>query len=789
MACGISIPAHASLIDPYGLVAYAGILQTQSESQAAVGELNALTNRITTVIDNIVNAPTLNSAVISLTNTVQPYVSPAPPTRPTISTTFPSPNAMLTVTPSFPQLGQLLALNPSFGTAPANPNITFNTPAQFPTVSVNPSYPAAPPQPVTGNVATLVLDPVPVLTAAEPVINSVTPPTQFDGAVPVASTLPTHNMPLVPSYNIPLAPVLRTLTLPATPTILDVTFDGVIPPPLDAPPDVSFNWAEQQYVSALNDVVKTKLIDLVQNIRQTGLNPVIEQQIWDRGRERTTAATRDNVINIQRAYSRAGHDMAQGDEAQQVFKALELQRTQDISESRNIAVAQADLEQKNFQFAVSQSLTYEGQMINLHNNIQQRAYEAARYAIEAAISIFQAKVTYYNAQVGLYQTLAQVYATRIQAELNKLELYKSQLEAQRLISDLNRQDIENYKAQIEAVVAIFDLYKTQLEAVRVELEQDKLTLEQFESQIRVYSAQIQAKAVEFDGYKSQLQGEQIKADIYNSLVNAFGKRTDAFVASTDARVKKLDSDIKIQIDTPIKIAELRNAIFQAQTEAETARIQGLNQINEISSRLFTALVEAEKARVESQTTVYATNVEAFKSINEAEKARLESLNASNKNTVDILQTQTEAETARMDALSKVNLTNTEAYKASVQAVVAQITGQTTVYQTDAQVFGSLVQSEGTRIDAQVKVQAQEMEVQVKSAELQVAVFAENIKRFLGQRELVLGSLKALAQVQAQLAAAFGSAVNYGAAVHSSTTHGENWNVLHQASLSDSGSCD
>lgn len=529
------------------------------------------------------------------------------------------------------------------------------------------TYPSAPPDAILGTVGDLVIDDVPVLSAAEPTFNTITAPAKFTKAAPTATPLPDRVFPDKPGYTLPTTPTARVLTLPLAPSLLTVNFDGVLPSALDTPPNVEFDFTEQEYQSLLSGGLKTKLLDLILNTQQTGLNPAIEQQIWDRSRERTRATTQGAIDNINRMYARAGWSLPQGDQVKAIYRAQEQQAEADITESRSIAIAQADLEQKNFQFSFTQAIALETQLMNLHNSMQQRSFDAAKYLIEAAVSLYQVRVSYFNGNVTLYTAQAQVYRDRIQGELSKLEVYKTELEGQKLIGELNAQDVANYTAQIQAVVAVFGLYKDELEAVKIQLEGDGLKVQQFEAYIRAFAEEIKAKSLEYDGYKTELSGEEIKANAYKAIAEAFGKRIDAFTSVNDAKVKKLDADIKVNIDTPLKVLAQQ----------------------------------------------------------------------------------------------------TEVYKTQVQATTAQIEGLTTIYKTDADVYDISVKAEGTRINAQVAVQEAEINYGTKKADLAIEVAKANIATMLAQKEMSIGTIKAIAQLLSQLVAAYGSSVHLGASISGS----------------------
>lgn len=762
-----------------------GIDVNQSKSEQAVSTVTALIDSMQGLLTSIGAIPQIVTELGNVTATVDAYVRPTPPVRPSIDTTFASPGALAPVLPNFQPIGSLQAINPQFAPPPARATITAHFPGAPQTLATQPNFPAAPADVSLGSVSELVIDAVPQLSAAEPQLNTITAPAKFTKAAPTLATLPDRQYPDKPSQQLPAAPGLRTLTLPAAPTLLDIGFTGILPTPLDLPPDVDFTFTERDYQSLLVNELQDRLLSLVLNTAQTGLNPAIEQQIWDRARERTAALTKGLVDSITRQFARSGWTLPSGDQAERVLQAMETGVEADITESRSIATAQADLEQKNFQFAFTQALTLEGALLNYHNNVEQRAFESAKYVIEAAINLYQIKAAYFNAGVTLYTAQSQVYRDRLQAELAKLELYKAQLEGQKLIGELNRQDLDNYRAQIDAVIAIYGLYKDELEAVKTQLEGDGLKVQAFEATVRAFAEELHAKSLEYDGYKAELSAEEIKAKHYETLVNAFGKRIDAFASVNDARVKKLDADVKINLEVPLQIAEQQIKLFAAKVDSEAQRLQSSNGLNETLAKLYATSVTAEEARVKSEALVYGTDVDAYKATNEGEASRLEALNATNKTITEEHQIRTEAESKRLQALTDNNNSQAEIYKTTVQAKTAQIGALTDLYKGDAQVFGTLVDSEGTRVNAQVNIQKQQIDYLVQRANVMIEAMKANIATFLSQKELVLGTLKTITQVQAQLAASFGSAINYSAGI--SASGNESFSNANTSSMSQSSS--
>jgi hypothetical protein len=499
----------------------------------------------------------------------------------------------------------------------------------------------------------------PTLTAVAPEERDIAAPAPFNKTAPSAPTLGTHHYPDEPTEVIPLAPTIRELLLPDAPSTVDVAFTGILPSALSAAPSTQFTFSEQDYASALLSKINSRLLELISGF-STGLDPQVEQQIWDRLRRRTSAATRRLKTQVTRAWSAAGWDMPGGDLQNKIYEAEQESVNQDISDSREIAIAQADLEQKNFQFALTTANQIEGILIQHADTVQQRAFEAAKYSVQAAIELYGLKVTEYNANIEAYKAQAQVYRDRIQGELAKIEVYKAQLEGQKLIGDLNQQDVSIYREQINAVLAVYELYKSRLESVKTRMQGDELLLKQFEYQINAFSAEIQAKALEYNNYKIANDAELTRTERYKARLAAFGEEVNAFKTLVDARKTQQDSEIEVNQRIPLEAFKQKSESLRTLVQAESERLKALTDITKSRAEIYDTETRAEAARVDTEVKaqdneikklVAQSNIriESLKSNISSFLAKIELLNDASKAAAQVAAQITAA------AMSSVNL--------------------------------------------------------------------------------------------------------------------------------------
>lgn len=440
---------------------------------------------------------------------------------------------------------------------------------------------------------------------------------------PVSPTLPTF------TYTPGTAPVkpedfgtLTPITLPdrpedwvppATPTLLNVSvqpFGGIDDhnawlTKLDTAPDnlvlttpsAFVPPSTPRYTSALLDAVAAELRSRMST--STGLAPAVEQALWDRGRSREAAISNQDLVELQRNFEATGFALPTG-----AFHA-ELRETQrralaKSSEiSRDIMIKQADLEQTNARHAIEQGVALEGRLIEYANNIEQRAFEAARYVAQNAIDLYNAQVQAFRTALERYSTLATVYRTLLEGERTKVDAYRAGVEAERMKVDVNKSLIDQQRAQIEVRSSQVELYKSEIQAAQMTLEIDKVRLQAFAERIRAYTAELNAESVRAEVFKSQVQSNQVLTDVYKSSVDAWSSRAKALTDSAQARANIYDATVRGYA------ARTQSQATAVSAAAEQARVAlGVGQLQ----------IEGFKAQVDQNTSNNSTLIEHYRAL-------------------------------------------------------------------------------------------------------------------------------------------------------------------------------
>lgn len=467
-------------------------------------------------------------------------------------------------------------------------------------------------------------------------------------ALPPAPTLIPINLPDAPgaiSVPTPVKPAIDTaVDLPAAPVVVLPDMDPMLPitipdfvfPVLpdfnDTPPDASaivvpnvfINWAEPQYESELLD-------DLMLQVRSmmaggTGLPAAVEDALFSRARERLSAETKRAVQEAFDTWAGRGFSMPPGMLTKAVNVAQEEGRLKAAELNRDILVEAAKWEIENIRFAVQQGMALEQLTQNLFENMAKRLFEVAKFQAESQINVFNAQISLFNAQNQAFNTLAQVYKTKLDGALSKLQAYKTAIEGQALIGQINTQNVEVYKAKLQGTLANVDVYKAMMEGAKVRAEAIRTQLEAYKADVQVFAEQINAEKVKFDAYETQVKAETAKAGMLDAQARAYASTIQALASKADIKVKgvqiKMDAakvhvqkylaDVdgyKAQLDAALKEVGFVTDVFRARVDAWRAKTGAVTTVAEAEIRQADMVTRTNIAFSEMQLKEYETKMQ------------------------------------------------------------------------------------------------------------------------------------------------------------------------------------
>lgn len=340
-----------------------------------------------------------------------------------------------------------------------------------------------------------------------------------------------RDMPDSPEIALPDVPSLRELSLPDVPEILIPDFAGVSPaddvPDLVAP---NFMWTEADYTERLPELASKMAHYLAFDF------DAAETAIWERGQERVDRATNQAVDAITNDFAARGFFLPTGSMLAAINEARMKGAEARYDNAREAMIEAAKLNTQKLTVAIQSGIQYESMWMQNYSQYLQRAFESQKYSADLAMKVAELKISRFNIRLQAYQIEAQVHRDLIQAELAKLETYKAQLEGQKLIGELNIQDVEIYKARLQGSLAEIELYKNQVQAVVGTIEVDKARLQGYESKVNAFKAMVDANSSEYAAWAELMKGEVMKGQIFESEAKAFASRTDAYKTGVSAQI-------------------------------------------------------------------------------------------------------------------------------------------------------------------------------------------------------------------------------------------------------------
>lgn len=399
-------------------------------------------------------------------------------------------------------------------------------------------------------------------------------------------------IPVSPDYDYPTPPTYESLNLPASPS-LNLPMWAQARPDL-AEPDFAENWTfnAEAYTSTFVGYLTDTLVPMIRE--PNGLPLALERLLFERARSRIEVEANRAVDQAHNDLGNRGFDIPQGVLFDQTRSIRQGAQNSIAEASRDVTIAklQADLEQQRF--AITQASALEGTLIQLYSVRQQYALEAAKYQRDSALAVLNYRVQVLGFRLQQYQVDAQVYASLIQAELAKLEVYKAELDGQRLIGEINQQLLQRYLGGLQAVQTMAGIYKTDVDAVRVQADIQMQAIEKYKAKVDAYSARWQAYGSEVQGYSAANQAEVSKVDAYRTLVDATAKRVDAWSTAANVEVRKAELDVNVY-DTQVKAWTTNLQKLTALLDVERARLSAVGQSWDAQARVYTASADVESA--------------------------------------------------------------------------------------------------------------------------------------------------------------------------------------------------
>lgn len=430
------------------------------------------------------------------------------------------------------------------------------------------------------------------------------------------------------------APVIVARDEPDAPDVLIPVFDAVRPADIDSPPDDLPEQFEAAYrgiaptmyaalssemdtlLARYNPEYHTQMAAIEDRLATyiaggTGLTPAVENAIWERSKAKVNAEylrTRDTVYGEAAA---RGMTLPDGALTSALLQARQAGADNNSMAAIEISIKQAELEQKNLQFAVTTSsqlrstvmnaaVGYHGSLVTLNG----QALEYAKTIVDALVQVYDLLVKAYTARLDGYRTEAVVYETRMRGALAAIEIYKAEIDALKALTEVDLAKVTLYQARIQALNIYAQIYKTEVDTVVAQASLEKLKIELFGEQVRAFSVEAQAKSAEWQGYTAAVNGQEAKLRAYGEEVRAYVATVEAYRARVQAK--------SVEVNAATEYNRGRIAEYTAQVQAYAAKVDAKAKLASAQIDYNKTLLLAFQARMSAHEAQAKVNLENWK---------------------------------------------------------------------------------------------------------------------------------------------------------------------------------
>jgi hypothetical protein len=424
-----------------------------------------------------------------------------------------------------------------------------------------------PTAPVLSDVDVPDLAPVPVepsfaLTYSKPSAPNAAMPERPDTAPVTLLDVDVGAAPALPDIE---DPALYTITLPTLPDLTVPEFEGVRPVRDFTVPGRTFTWAADAYDDSLIQTIKSRLSDMT--INGLGLPPAIEQAIFERGRGREDAISLQKQQEGEALLASRGLRQPAGlltKLLRQISGESEL-RTSGAGRDLSIAVAQQNVEA--VRFALSTAISLEMALVQANTANNELALRGAQIEQQVAIDLFNTRVALYNADWEGFKADAAVLESRIRGESLLVDRYKAQVDAQKVIGDVNESLVRALGERLRARGILIDLYRVNVEAARVKGEHNSQLLEQDRLRLQTFETDVNAWAKQQDGYRTSVEAELGNLRAQEVLGNVYGRRVEAWKTINSGYFEQARFNIETQVQQLERYrAALQGALIDSQAQ-------------------------------------------------------------------------------------------------------------------------------------------------------------------------------------------------------------------------------
>ena len=351
----------------------------------------------------------------------------------------------------------------------------------------------------------------------------------------------------------------------------------------------------------------------------TGFTPAVEDAMYERARDKGTA----EYLRVERsAYAGAAARGFTIPDAAAL--AMNLQARQGLADNAGrqateIIIKQAELEQANLQFAVTQSSNLRQWItqaaMNYHQSLIQingQALDYAKAVLAQIVQAYELALKAYMAKLDGLRAEVAVYEAAMKGALALIDIYESEIRALQALTQVDVAKIGVLRARVDVLQALANVYRTRIDAVLGKAEYEKMKIERFGMQVNAFRAQVDASNAEWGGYKAALDGNDSLAKMYIADIDADNQRLSGWKTKIDAQGRVLELKVQAnrgladQHDSALRTYETlvrtSGEVIKTQVDVDKVKLSAWSESTRAKLGYASAL--ADNYRVRSQVLIH-----------------------------------------------------------------------------------------------------------------------------------------------------------------------------------------
>ena len=345
----------------------------------------------------------------------------------------------------------------------------------------------------------LVLPDAPTNTAKKPVIATPQTPAQLAQFNKQAPSVGSISVPAAPpalqNLDLLTPPTLTDITVPGAPVAQVPEFDAIRPDTtLQDPGNLEAQFRQDfrdqagsmarvlegeidAYLDKINPQFHSQMAAIEDRLSRylaggTGFAPTVENAIWNRATDKIDGEYRRARDAAYDEAARRGFTLPTGALQSALMQSRQAAADASARAAMDIAIKQAEIEQANLQFAVTQSANlrqvaiqaaqaWAGNLVQING----QALEFAKGVLQSAIQLYDIEAKAVQIRVQLYQAEAEVYQHRLKAALAIYDAYQAHIEGLKAQVSVDAARVQAFQAQASGYAALANAYKAVIDGV------------------------------------------------------------------------------------------------------------------------------------------------------------------------------------------------------------------------------------------------------------------------------------------------------------------------------------